>query len=388
MKRIRVHGLVAAADRMRRAIASPISPAELERVRRHVVRKIRETDQILAQHGAALRHLSVQSQRAYRYLKSFGLGSLPSAAPQEEEALPTARFPGLRSHFTGLLDELATAKAADLERIGAVIRGSSENIEGVLARDRVEPRQLTAETRAIRGWLAFFAEPDKLAAYAAAVPRARAAFEIELPPSPGVSLPVQVLFRPTSGMFRLRNRKKRWVISLPTPMICFDEGLLAQLAGLAQRRRSGRRAVLEAMERDDYQSIRAEIESLGGVVEQTAGAVHDLADSFARVNTGYFEGASPRPRLAWNDAFTQLKFGHYDFVHDTVMISSTLDLPTIPAFVLDYIVYHELLHKRLGARWRNGRRMVHTPEFKREERRFERAAEAEKLLRKLAGVGQ
>lgn len=82
--------------------------------------------------------------------------------------------------------------------------------------------------------------------------------------------------------------------------------------------------------------------------------------------------------------FTGRKFGHYDAIRDAIMISSTLDRGDVPEFVVDFVVYHELLHKKLGGVWRNGRREAHTDEFRAEERRFAHFDEAEKVIRRLA----
>ncbi len=138
------------------------------------------------------------------------------------------------------------------------------------------------------------------------------------------------------------------------------------------------------MTSDGFQSIQAEVESLSGIVPQSRGAFHDLAESFDRVNARYFSGAMPRPRLTWSRSFTGRKFGHYDWILDTVMVSRTLDARDVPAFVVDYIMYHELLHKKHGLRWVEGRGYAHTAEFYREERQFERYREAEQVIERLA----
>jgi hypothetical protein len=44
----------------------------------------------------------------------------------------------------------------------------------------------------------------------------------------------------------------------------------------------------------------------------------------------------------------QIKMGHYDFIRDTVMLSVTLDAPDVLDYVVDYVMYYELLHKKLG----------------------------------------
>jgi hypothetical protein len=166
-------------------------------------------------------------------------------------------------------------------------------------------------------------------------------------------------------------------------MICFSEELFRAMAEAAFNG-SSKQPVMEATSRDEYQSIQAELEALSGVEGRSVGVYHDLGASFDRVNGGYFGGDSARPRLTWSRTFTGRKFGHYDPIRDTVMISSTLDCADIPEYVLDFVVFHELLHKKLGVDWRNGRQAVHTPEFKVEERRFEQYAAAEAALAALA----
>ena len=69
---------------------------------------------------------------------------------------------------------------------------------------------------------------------------------------------------------------------------------------------------------------------------------------------------------------TRCLFGHYEFVGDSIVVSSVLDDEDVPAFVVDFIMFHELLHKKHGLRWRAGRAMAHTPAFRQDERRLTR----------------
>ena len=55
---------------------------------------------------------------------------------------------------------------------------------------------------------------------------------------------------------------------------------------------------------------------------------------------------------------------------DTVMLSVTLDDAGVPDQVVDFVMYHELLHRVLGAPVVDGRVRAHTPEFRRRERAF------------------
>jgi hypothetical protein len=78
------------------------------------------------------------------------------------------------------------------------------------------------------------------------------------------------------------------------------------------------------------------------------------------------------------------EFGHYEPATDTVRLSRRLDSAAVPRFVLEHVMYHELLHRVLGAERRGDRRRYHSARFRREERRFERYREAEALLEALA----
>ena len=75
--------------------------------------------------------------------------------------------------------------------------------------------------------------------------------------------------------------------------------------------------------------------------------------------------------------------GHYNFMTDTVMLSLTLDDARVPAYVVDYVMYHELLHKQLGVNVVNGRRYAHTPEFRSAEQAFPHYEAAVAFLNKV-----
>jgi predicted metal-dependent hydrolase len=74
-------------------------------------------------------------------------------------------------------------------------------------------------------------------------------------------------------------------------------------------------------------------------------------------------------------------------VHEAIVISRSLDRPDIPEFLIEYVLYHEMLHLKHQPRIVNGRRMYHTPAFRAEERRFERFEQAIALLDRIAEHG-
>ena len=133
-----------------------------------------------------------------------------------------------------------------------------------------------------------------------------------------------------------------------------------------------------------YQAARESLEYLNIPPDSyAAGSVFNLLDSFSRVNQTYFQGDLPKPHLVWSNRLTFRKFGHYQWDTNTVMISRTLDQPRMPAYVLDYVMFHELLHKKMGLKLVNHHRVAHTHAFRVEERKFKQFKEAQQKLNKL-----
>ena len=101
-----------------------------------------------------------------------------------------------------------------------------------------------------------------------------------------------------------------------------------------------------------------------------------LEESFNRVNDTYFFGVMEMPNLVWHDSIRRL--GTYEYGSDTISISKVL-LNDIK--VLDYVMYHEMLHKKFKFSSGNGRTCHHSKEFKEEEKKFEDSEQMEKNIR-------
>lgn len=113
------------------------------------------------------------------------------------------------------------------------------------------------------------------------------------------------------------------------------------------------------------------------------GKTYDLTALFSDLNTRYFSGKLERPLLSWSQRRTRRVLGHHDHVHRAIVISSTLDNAAIPRFVVEYVLYHEMLHVKHPARVVSGRTSYHGRSFRDDERLFERFDEAVKWLEKI-----
>lgn len=103
-----------------------------------------------------------------------------------------------------------------------------------------------------------------------------------------------------------------------------------------------------------------------------------LEESFQRINEHFFGGMMDQPNLKLGNGINRL--GTYEYSTDTVAISKILldDMR-----LLDYVMYHELLHKKHQYTAKGKRTTHHSRAFKRDEAKFPGADFLEKELERL-----
>lgn len=116
------------------------------------------------------------------------------------------------------------------------------------------------------------------------------------------------------------------------------------------------------------------------VLSGTRGSVYDLDQIFDSLNTKYFAGKLKKPVLSWSARKTYRILGHHDSTHDTIVISRSLDSEDAPRYVIEYVMFHEMLHVHHPTVHHNGRRYNHTPAFRRDEEKFSHYQQAERWI--------
>jgi hypothetical protein len=388
MKSIRFTGLVRLANGIQRELCGGVAERRREELREQVQRAVELVESTLGAYGANLKAVPGPTRRAYEFLRTIDFDDIPNG---DDDSMTTHRqvvLRGLVANVEQIADRLARI-ALDPAPLLAEVCGSiarvSNPMERLLRRLNLGAEALTPRSREHLAWVRWIAGSSHVAEYLAAVRRANALFESHAG-ADRWPRPIVVHFRPTQSVFRVRADVNCTRVLLPTPMITLHDADFVNLAHSLFGRRSRRNnAALHAiLLAEPYQALRVHLEALGGAVEETRGMVHDLAQSFERVNSTYFSGEMPRPRLTWNRSITAGKFGHYHYATDTVMISRSLDRPYVPSFVVDHVMHHELLHKKHGLHWRHGRGQAHTRDFRREEREFVQYRSADEFLQSLA----
>jgi len=111
-----------------------------------------------------------------------------------------------------------------------------------------------------------------------------------------------------------------------------------------------------------------------------------LVESFGRVNERLFFGILDQPTIVWGRA-SRRTLAHYSLHTDTIVVSTIFK--DAPQHLLDYVMYHEMLHKKHQFVARGTRNHFHTPEFRADERKFGDTETLEKELTTfLRGLGR
>ena len=103
-----------------------------------------------------------------------------------------------------------------------------------------------------------------------------------------------------------------------------------------------------------------------------------LEASFLRVNDSFFNGIIEQPNLVVGNGVTKL--GSYDLGTDTVSISSIL---LEHQHLMDYVMYHELLHKKHQFKGAGLKRTFHSSQFRKDEKSYPDSAHLETELSRL-----
>jgi hypothetical protein len=115
---------------------------------------------------------------------------------------------------------------------------------------------------------------------------------------------------------------------------------------------------------------------------RTEGQKHDLKAIFGRLNDTYFQGIVDAD-VTWGRRAkrpqrqrTSIKLGTYCADRKLIRIHPALDRSWVPRYFVEYVVFHEMLHHMMPMPIRDGRRELHTPEFRESEMRFRHYARA------------
>jgi SprT-like family len=150
-----------------------------------------------------------------------------------------------------------------------------------------------------------------------------------------------------------------------------DEAVIQAVADFIKGRKSARPTIQAFIRRH---GCSLESRPARRLPLRTDGIWHCLATLFHSVNADYFQGEITAS-ITWGRRISgkrshRITLGSYCRDSNTIRINPLLDRKAVPAFFLEFVIYHEMLHAVLGIMVKNGRRSVHSKEFRRREELF------------------
>lgn len=396
---VRISGLVRLARRVRHQLIEGIPKRRLGQFRAIIRGAIDKVESVCRAVDGTPDGLPAPSRNAYRFLREIDLEHLP-VSEAGEQARPAIGIKNVVANQkllhrrvnelagqckTGQLTEATHAEA--IPELLPLVSGWAQQIEEILSRKGASLSSLGRPTQRAYALFRFLSDPTRMAEHLDTVSR----FLLLSRRREGTSLQTEIGIElgciGNLYSYRGSQAKRRYCVS--ENFLGAEDEVLEAVLECIHRRKPGpaRRIVNEYQETDAFCGIAADLEALLGRGEGDGrGRVYDLEEIFDAVNRGHFSGEMSRPRLRWSSRLTFRKFGHYCFSTDEVMLSATLDSPNVERFVLEYVMYHELLHKKHGEDTSGARRVYHSREFRAEERRFPRYKEADEGLGKLSSA--
>lgn len=383
---IQIRGLVKAFQTTRRTLQVGLAPSELDDFRRQIETLLAQVDSICRAHDATPHDLPAPSRKAYFFLKDINLEELPL----REEGVDVPAHTLQISHVVKTGEQFAARIWQRLERLLespirrntllAQLHHHCDTIERLCAQHQATPAALGRPSQQVYCWLKFLSDAERFELHLEALARAQ---KVAQPYLDTLGATMDIHLVNMGSLWRLAPHKERLRLRCNEAFLHASEDVWDAMFGsmLSKRSKKRKARVTAFLETEAYNSVMFELQSFIEVSEfSSKGVVHDLNTSFERVNQGYFEGVFDAPHLTWSETPTTSKYGHYQFSTDTIMISTSLDRSDVPSFVVDFVMYHELLHKKHGIQIVDGRRIAHTPQFREEERMFEQYEESEAFL--------
>jgi hypothetical protein len=408
MNRLRIRGLVKAERYVRDAIVRGVPKCQLGPLKQYVDGVIKSVRDICGQHHSPVDELPVPSRNAFRFLSGLRIADPPekprparkvSAKPKPpvQGELPL-RTPTHRARVKSVVKSTRTALDAVsamldireppdvVNEVAPTVRQMAGQIDGMCQKQGCTPADMAPPSRNAYSLLAYLAMDGTMDRYVSAVASVkrllRDRFESPLHTA-------MIRLDNHGGIYHLRRRNGEETLRLNPGFIAADEeilGLLLQDA-LKGRRADRWKPVHQFVHSEAFQDVRQQMEELVASENGPRGGVFDLAEVCETVRKRDFDPPVERPRsLSWTQVMTHHTFGHYNSVLDRVTISRSLDDAQVPRFVIEFVMYHELLHKHHGiGLTESGRRRMHTHRFRLDEKRFPQYTEAEAFLSKLSG---
>ncbi len=192
----------------------------------------------------------------------------------------------------------------------------------------------------------------------------------------------------TRSMITVRWRNGRCAVRLHQMFLDAAEDVLRELAAFIRRPSGRHRGLLRTFIRDHegmIKSAKVPVKPRKPRLHPEGKHVH-LGGYLQRLNEVYFGGRNGCA-ISWGTRKRgrrprTIRLGSYCPEKRIIRIHPVLDSLAVPAYVIEDVVYHEMLHHELGMVRANGRVLSHHRAFKAMEKAFPHSARAREWIKK------
>lgn len=391
---VRIKGIVKTAERVKSQIQRGIHPQEVDSFREFVLNSLQTIENICQEAKTSPNNLPTRSRNAYHYLKQIDLQNLPlnNSVPPKPISISTPpqslRIKNVIKQQKNIQQQIRQLKSnyttTQSESIRTTLTNCVREIDNLCQKNQVTPAALSNPSRKAYAWMKFLTNRDNLKLHINTTQTLQNLVQQTLKTHSSSVPQIQITITNYNGLYKYKKNLQGYIeLYLNEGFIQAEEKILQAIINSTIKKDNpeSKQLIRDYGLSEEYSDIILELDLIADVdAEIPQGNHYDLEALFHPINQEYFAGKMAKPRLTWNKTLTHRKLGHYEPLRDRVVMSRTLDSPDVPQIVVELVLYHELLHKHHGAKWLNGKRMVHTPEFRRCERQFQHYQQAQQWL--------
>ncbi|HET6516433.1 MAG TPA: SprT-like domain-containing protein [Thermodesulfovibrionales bacterium] len=174
----------------------------------------------------------------------------------------------------------------------------------------------------------------------------------------------------SSSLISIRERDDMLFVRLHRIFLSSGSDVIDEIASFIGRRKGATPLVRKFAEQNSSYLAMGRLR----IKTKSLGKYHDLDEIYRSLNAEYF-GERISCVITWGSknapgAVKRRTLGSYSRHTNTIRINPVLDRKEVPASLIRFVVYHEMLHADMDIVRINGRRLVHSKEFRTREKAF------------------
>jgi hypothetical protein len=393
---MQIRGIVKAAQTAQDNLKTGIPLQKVASFKAFIQSSIETIERLCTQAQMTPEQLPKRSREAYYFLKRIDLNNLPTISHHITQATAeTIRIKNIKTQQKSILQNIFNLSltpipsSTQIQQLIHTLATTVKTIEQICSQGQATPANLTKSSRQIYSWMKFLTNEQNLQIHLAITYRMREIAQQILKKHDQELVNVMIELTNFSGLYKSQRVGNTANLVISEGFINAPDEVLQALLKIALFGKSQEsiQLIRTFASSEEYSTVLLELDLIAEVIaENPKGRFYNLDELFYKLNHQYFTATLSKPRLVWSKINTYRKFGHYEPARDRVVMNSALDDTNVPEFVVEFVLYHELLHKYHGTKWVNGRGMVHTSEFRRDEKKFLFYQEAEKWLTTLISL--